>query len=148
LPDFGNFFITPEQEYDRYQGVAELMPFADDAFSGISMAFGIRNVPDRPRALVEMARVTRPFGRVCILELSEPKHGVLSALARFHMHQVVPLLGALLSGAKEYRYLPNSIQAFPDPETFCQMMRSAGFANVEAHALTFGVCQLYVGVAP
>lgn len=77
------------------------------------MAFGIRNVVDRPRALREMARVLKPGGRVAILELSEPRRGLLGTLARVHIHHVVPTLGALLSGAWEYRYLQRSIAAFP-----------------------------------
>jgi demethylmenaquinone methyltransferase/2-methoxy-6-polyprenyl-1,4-benzoquinol methylase len=129
-------------------GIAESLPFEDAEFAGLTMAFGIRNVPDRPRALAEMVRVIRPGSRVCILELSEPKHGLLASLARFHMHRVVPLLGAALSGAGAYRYLPNSIHAFPDARTFSEMMRAAGFASVEVHALTFGVCHLYVGTVP
>jgi demethylmenaquinone methyltransferase/2-methoxy-6-polyprenyl-1,4-benzoquinol methylase len=126
-------------------GIAEQLPFEDDSFAGVSIAFGIRNVPDRPKALAEMARVTRRGGRVCILELSEPKGGLLGHFARFHMHQVVPFLGALLSGAKQYRYLPASIRAFPDRAAFCEMMQQAGMSIVTAEPLTFGVCHLDVG---
>jgi demethylmenaquinone methyltransferase/2-methoxy-6-polyprenyl-1,4-benzoquinol methylase len=77
-------------------GDAQALPFADDTFDGVTIAFGIRNVPDRQRALAEMARVVRPGGRVCILELGEPD----SALARLHVHHIVPRLGALLSGSR------------------------------------------------
>jgi demethylmenaquinone methyltransferase / 2-methoxy-6-polyprenyl-1,4-benzoquinol methylase len=129
------------------EGVGEALPFGDDTFDGVTMAFGIRNVPDRPQALRELSRVTRPGGRVCILELSEPRRGLLAFGARFHMHRVVPLLGALLSGPKAYRYLPRSIAEFPTPAVFCTMMRAAGLEQVHAEALTFGVCQLYVGTA-
>src|SRR6185369_7093571 len=80
-------------------GDAQALPFERDSFDGVCMAFGIRNVPDRPRALREMARVTRPGGRVAILELSEPRQGALAALARFHIHEVVPRIGGALSGA-------------------------------------------------
>jgi demethylmenaquinone methyltransferase/2-methoxy-6-polyprenyl-1,4-benzoquinol methylase len=128
-------------------GTAEALPFADHTFAGSTIAFGIRNVPDRPKALREMARVTRAGGRVCILELSEPRGGLLGHFARFHMHRVVPRLGALLSGAKQYRYLPNSIRAFPDRDTFCRMMEEAGLRVISAEPLTFGVCHLYVGAA-
>jgi demethylmenaquinone methyltransferase/2-methoxy-6-polyprenyl-1,4-benzoquinol methylase len=83
---------------------------------------------------------------VCILELSEPKNGLLAHFARFHMHRVVPFVGGLLSGAKQYRYLPNSIRAFPGSAEFCDTMRAAGLSSVVAEPLTFGVCHLYVGV--
>jgi demethylmenaquinone methyltransferase/2-methoxy-6-polyprenyl-1,4-benzoquinol methylase len=126
-------------------GDAESLPFADATFDGVSIAFGIRNVPDRPRALAEMARVTKPGRRVAVLELSEPRGGVLGPLARFHVHTLVPTLGALLSGAPEYRYLQRSIAAFPPAEEFAALMTAAGFEVETPHPLTFGVCHLYVG---
>jgi demethylmenaquinone methyltransferase/2-methoxy-6-polyprenyl-1,4-benzoquinol methylase len=126
-------------------GDAEALPFADATFDGVSIAFGIRNVPNRPRALAEMARVTKPGGRVAVLELSEPRGGVLGPLVRFHVHSVVPTLGALLSGAPEYRYLQRSIAAFPPADEFAGMMAAAGLEVEPPHALTFGVCHLYVG---
>jgi demethylmenaquinone methyltransferase / 2-methoxy-6-polyprenyl-1,4-benzoquinol methylase len=129
-------------------GDAQALPFADGEFDAVSIAFGIRNVPDRPKALREMRRVTRSAGRVVVLELSEPRGGAMGALARWHMHSVVPWLGGLLSGQREYRYLPNSIRAFPTPSEFAALMTNAGLVNVKACALSFGVCHLYVGEAP
>ncbi len=126
------------------QGDAQSLPFDADHFDGVTMAFGIRNVPDREKALREMARVTRPGGRICILELSEPRHGLLAALSRWHMHRVVPLVGGLLSGSKEYRYLPRSIAAFPPPTEFEALLVTSGLRVAESHALSFGVCHLYV----
>jgi demethylmenaquinone methyltransferase/2-methoxy-6-polyprenyl-1,4-benzoquinol methylase len=92
-----------------------------------------------------MARVTRPGGRIAILELSEPRRGVMGALARFHIRVLVPRLGALLSGSREYRYLQESIAAFPPADDFAQMMREAGIEVLGVHALSFGACHLYVG---
>jgi demethylmenaquinone methyltransferase/2-methoxy-6-polyprenyl-1,4-benzoquinol methylase len=126
------------------QGDAEQLPFPDRTFHGVSIAFGIRNVPDRARALREMARVCRPGGRVAILELSEPRGGVLGALARFHVHTLVPTIGALLSGAREYRYLQQSIAAFPPAEQFAAQLQSCGLQVLQVVPLTFGVCHLYV----
>ena len=125
-------------------GDAQALPFPDASFDGVTMAFGIRNVPDRPRALVEMRRVTRPGGRIAILELSEPRGGVMGPLARFHIHTVVPRLGALLSGSREYRYLQESIARFPPPDEFAGTMRAAGLVVEEVVPLTFGVCCLFV----
>lgn len=126
------------------QGDAQALPFDSGQFDAVSIAFGIRNVPDRPLALREMARVTRKGGRIAILELSEPD-GVLGPLARFHVHTVVPAIGALLSGAPEYHYLQRSIAKFPRPEAFVQMLESAGIELVALKPLTFGVCHLFVG---
>jgi len=126
------------------EGDAQDLPFAADSFDGVSIAFGIRNVPDRKKALEEMARVTKPEGRVVILELSEPRGGLLASAARFHVHTVVPWLGALLSGKKEYRYLQKSIAAFPPAQEFAQLMQAAGLDVLEVAPLTFGVAHLYV----
>lgn len=123
-------------------GDAQALPYEVASFHGLTMAFGIRNVPDRAKALREMARVVAPGGRVAILELAEPDN----ALARMHVHHIVPRLGALISGAREYRYLQTSIAAFPPAEAFCEMMRAAGFAGVVAHRLTLGAAHIYVGV--
>ena len=126
-------------------GDAQALAYDDQAFDGVTMSFGIRNVPDRAAALRELARVCRPGGRVAILELGEPEGGVMAPLARFHIRQVVPRVGALLSGAREYRYLQSSIAAFPPPAEFAEMMEAAGLAVLDVVSLTFGVCQLYVG---
>jgi demethylmenaquinone methyltransferase / 2-methoxy-6-polyprenyl-1,4-benzoquinol methylase len=125
-------------------GDAQAIDAPDASFDATSIAFGIRNVPDRPRALREMARVVRPGGRVVILELAEPTTPILGALARWHIHSVVPAIGAFLSGAREYRYLEKSIAAFPPREEFAAMMQGCGLDVLEAAPLTFGVASLYV----
>ncbi len=124
-------------------GIAEELPFADAMFDGVSIAFGLRNVPDRERALREMARVLRPGGRLVVLELGEPRGRLLGPIARFHIHRVVPRLGALLSGAREYRYLERSIAAFPPPEEVVAMMRRAGLMPRDPRPLAFGACHLF-----
>lgn len=129
-------------------GDAERLDLPDGGFDAATIAFGIRNVPDRRRGLAEMTRVVRSGGRVAVLELSEPRRGVIAPLARFHVHVLVPRIGALLSGAKEYRYLQASIEAFPPPDEFAAMMADAGLTDVRVTKLTFGVCHLYVGVKP
>lgn len=123
------------------QGDAQALPFADASFDGVTMAFGIRNVPDRVAALREMHRVTRPGGRVGVLELAEPDN----PFARLHVHHIVPRLGAFISGAKEYRYLQTSIEAFPPPDAFCELMRAAGFVRTDVHRLAFGAAHIFVG---
>lgn len=127
------------------QGDAQALPHSSASVDGVCMAFGIRNVPDRAAALAEAHRVLRPGCRLAILELSEPRGGWLGPLARWHVHRVVPWLGGLLSGSGEYRYLQQSIAAFPPPEQFMSLMAAAGFEELQATRLTFGVCQLFVG---
>jgi demethylmenaquinone methyltransferase/2-methoxy-6-polyprenyl-1,4-benzoquinol methylase len=116
----------------------------DGSVDGATVAFGLRNFPDRMRGMRELARVVRPGGRVAILELAEPR-GILGPLARLHVHRIAPRLGALLSGAREYRYLSRSIAAFPPADEVAQMMRDAGLEPIEITPLTFGACTLFVG---
>lgn len=130
------------------EGDAMQLPFESGRFAGATMAFGIRNVPDRPRALRELRRVCRPGAKVAILELSEPRSGFFGPLARFHVHHVVPALGALLSGSREYRYLQRSIAAFPSPEAFADVIVQSGLAIREVRPMTFGVVCLYVAEVP
>lgn len=125
-------------------GDAQSLPYEDDSFDGCSIAFGIRNVPDRSAALCEMARVTKPGGRVAVLELGEPRVGWLSPIARFHVRRVIPRLGGILSGSREYRYLQESIAAFPPADEFAAMMQASGLRVLEVEPLTFGACTLFV----
>lgn len=141
----GRAKTKPAARVQLVVGDAQELEFEDDSFDGVTMAFGIRNVPDRPRALREMARVVRPGGRVVILELNEPRGGPLGWPAKFWVHHVVPRLGALLSGQREYRYLQRSIAAFPPPEEFASLMEANGLQVLSTRALTFGSACLFVG---
>jgi demethylmenaquinone methyltransferase / 2-methoxy-6-polyprenyl-1,4-benzoquinol methylase len=125
-------------------GDAQALPYANCEMDAVTIAFGIRNVPDRGAALREMARVVRPGGRIAILELGEPRRGILGRAARFHTRHVVPRLGALLSGAREYAYLQRSIAAFPPADEFCELMQRCGLHVVEVVPLAFGSCTLFV----
>lgn len=129
---------------DLRAGDAQALDLPDRSVDAITMAFGIRNVPDRPRALREMARVTRDGGRIAILELSEPREGPMGALARFYVRGVVPRVGGTLSGKREYRYLQESIAAFPPPEDFAGTMRTSGLDVLEVTPLLFGAAVLFV----
>jgi demethylmenaquinone methyltransferase / 2-methoxy-6-polyprenyl-1,4-benzoquinol methylase len=125
-------------------GSAESLPFPTGTFHGTTIAFGIRNVGDREQGLREMARVTRRDGKVAVLELSEPQSGFVAPLARFHVHTMVPWVGSLLSGAKEYRYLQKSIAAFPSANEFARMMGASNLVVEQVVPLFFGVAHLYV----
>lgn len=136
---------------DRIQlvaGDAQALPFDDHDFDACAISFGIRNVPDRFVGLQEMVRVTRPGGTVAVLELGIPQGHWFSPFARLHMRYVMPQIGAMVAGRKEYRYLQESIDKFPAPEDFSQLMVDAGLESVEATPLTFGAAWLFVGKRP
>ena len=155
-PSVGMLEVGVQKVYDQglneqvtlEVGDAQRMSYPNDHFAASCISFGIRNVPDRLLGLSEMVRVTEPGGNVVVLELSEPKGGLMASLARFHVHHVVPRLGAIISGDKEYRYLQQSIEAFPEAEVFVQMMEDAGLTDVSAERLTFGTAHLYIGKVP
>lgn len=126
-------------------GDGQALPFTADQFDAACISFGIRNVPDRVKGLEEMVRVTRKGGRVVVLELSEPRGWSPMAIgARLHVHLVVPLLGAWLSSAHEYRYLQKSVAAFPPPDEFARLMEGAGLKMVQLKRLAFGAAWLYI----
>ena len=126
------------------EGDAQALPYPDDAFRGTMIAFGIRNVPDRPKALREMARVTEPGGRVAILELTEPRGGLIAPFSRAWCRHAVPLIGALLSGSREYRYLQSSVAAFPPADEFSEVMGANGLSVIETVPMGMGACTLFV----
>lgn len=144
--DIGVQKIRDQRVSDRVRlqvGTAEHLPFDNGSFDACCIAFGIRNVKDRPQGLREMRRILKVGGRVGILELSEPHAAWWAWPARFHVHTVVPFLGALLSGSKEYRYLQQSIAAFPAPGAFASMLTDTGFANIKVKPVLFGVANIY-----
>ena len=128
-------------------GTALDMPYESNRFAGNCVAFGVRNFPDRLLGMKEMNRVTKAGGPVAVLELSEPRDGLFSPFVRLHVHHVVPWMGAILSGNKEYRYLQKSVQAFPPPQDFAALMEEAGIEDVKVERMPFGVAHLYVGRA-
>ncbi|MGD8921840.1 MAG: bifunctional demethylmenaquinone methyltransferase/2-methoxy-6-polyprenyl-1,4-benzoquinol methylase UbiE [Candidatus Zixiibacteriota bacterium] len=127
-------------------GDAENIPFDDNRFDAVSISFGIRNVIDVPHALSEMHRILNSEGRALILEFSLPKSRWIRSLYLIYFRKILPRLGGLISGDREaYQYLNDTVETFPYGEEFCRLMRDAGFDNVQAIPLTFGIATLYRG---
>ena len=126
------------------------LPFPDDTFQLVSVAFGLRNVTDTDRGLAEMIRVARPGGRVAILEFSRPRGLVLGPLYRAYFRWLLPLVGQLVSRSRDraYRYLPASVLEFPDGAALAGKLEQHGLVEVRWQPLTFGIATLYVGVKP
>ena len=128
------------------QADALQMPFEADTFHRVTCAFGIRNFEDRKKGLAEFFRVLKPGGRAVILELGIPDKPFIKTLYDIYFRHILPLIGGLISGNRAaYRYLPESVYAFPRPEAFCAMMERAGFHNVRHRNFTFGLCRLFIG---
>ena len=123
----------------------EDLPFADNTFDSITIAFGIRNVVDRKLGLAEMWRVLRPGGRMIILEFSTPRSQLFRQIYYFYFRQLLPMIGGLFSRYNAYQYLPDSVLEFPSPEEFSRIMTGVGFRNIQVLELTFGIASIYVG---
>lgn len=127
------------------RGDAERLPFKENTFSGISIAFGLRNLPDREKAISEFFRVLKPGGILAILEFSLPKNFFIKATYLIYLKYWIPFLGGLLTGDKEaYQYLADSIQKFPSPEEVDKLLVKAGFKRRSILSLTLGVVSLYI----
>ena len=128
------------------QGDTIALPFADNTFDAVVSGFLVRNVVDRVAVLAEHARVTKPGGRVVVLEITPPSNSPLGPLFQLYFFHVVPILGGIISGdAEAYRYLPQSTVAFPDPAELRHMMELAGLRNVVFRELMFGTVAIHVG---
>ena len=119
------------------------------SFDVVTMGFGIRNTPDAFKTLTEIHRLLKRGGTALILEFSMPANRIIRSGYLFYLRFFVPLLGNLLSGDNHaYRYLDTSIENFHRTDDFCRLMQKAGFSNVSAKPLTFGVACLYQGTRP
>jgi len=126
---------------------AQHLPFPSDTFQIATVAFGLRNVTDTDKGIAEMVRVTRPGGKVAILEFSQPRGIVTGPMYRLYFRHVLPRLGQMISRSKDnaYRYLPESVMQFPDGEALAERLRGHGLVDVKWYSMTFGIATLYVG---
>lgn len=119
---------------------AEKLPFGDGEFDAVTVVFGVRNFDNMEAGLKEMSRVLRPGGMVYVLEFSPPHEGIFGRLFRFYFHRVMPAVGGWVSGDREaYTYLPRSVEEFPVPETFRQVLSRCGLEPVETVGMFNGV---------
>ena len=126
---------------------AQELPFDDNSFDIVSVAFGLRNVQDTDRGIKEMTRVCRPGGKVAILECTNPRRQPLKSMYLFYFQRILPKLGQMLArnSKKAYSYLPSSVSEFPAYEELIERMEANGLSQAEYFPMTFGVATLYVG---
>jgi demethylmenaquinone methyltransferase/2-methoxy-6-polyprenyl-1,4-benzoquinol methylase len=127
-------------------GDSENLPFEDNFFDAVIVAFGVRNFENLERGLAEMLRVLKPGGRVVVLEFSRPSKFPMKQLYNVYFTGILPLIGRWISRDQAaYRYLPESVQAFPDGKDFLKILSDIGYKHPQCDPLTFGISSLYWG---
>ena len=129
---------------------AQQLPFPDNVFQIVCVAFGLRNVTDTDRGLSEMVRVARPGGRIAVLEFSKPRNRLIREPYMFFFRHILPAVGQFVSRSPDsaYRYLPESVMRFPDYEALAERMTAHGLADVRFYPFTGGIATLYIGRKP
>ena len=131
------------------QANAQYLPFPDNTFDLVTIAFGLRNVTDKAMALRSMNRILKPGGKLLVLEFSKPTSSLLSKIYDSYSFNVLPKLGQLFaSDSDSYQYLAESIRMHPDQESLKTMVEDAGFSNCDYHNMTGGIVALHRGVKP
>lgn len=136
------------KKIDFIRGAGESLPFRDNSFDAVTIAFGIRNTIDPLESLKEMKRVLKPNGKLGILEFAVPKNRVFGPVYMFYLRQILPLLASSLNKREEYQYLGDSISNFPERENFVSLLTEAGFRLEKLIELMIGTVILYVGFKP
>lgn len=127
-------------------GDSENLPFAENRFDAVTVAFGVRNFEDLTQGLEEIYRVLRPGGMAVILEFSRPRGFPFRQLYSFYFNFILPRIGRMVSQDKAaYTYLPKSVEAFPDGEDFLHILQQVGFKQTKCRSLTFGISSIYTG---
>ncbi|HAL45872.1 MAG: hypothetical protein A2Y12_14595 [Planctomycetes bacterium GWF2_42_9] len=137
------------RKVDLKQAPAEQIPFPDNHFDVVTCAFGVRNFSRLEAGIKEMLRVLKPNGKLLILEFSLPPNPLIRFFYLLYLKFYIPLLGKIITGNFDaYKYLSRTIQTFPSGESFCSILRDAGFDDVKTKYLTIGVVNLYSAVKP
>jgi len=135
-----------ESRIELRSGDSEKLPFEDNFFDALIVAFGVRNFENLELGLREMLRVIKPGGKVVILEFSKPSKFPMKQLYNLYFTAILPRLGRWISRDNSaYRYLPESVKAFPDGNNFLEVLASLGYKNPQCDPLTFGISSLYWG---
>jgi demethylmenaquinone methyltransferase/2-methoxy-6-polyprenyl-1,4-benzoquinol methylase len=145
---YGREKIAAKGWSDKIQmikGDSEELPFADNNFDAITVAFGVRNFQNLAKGLKEMNRVLKPGGRLVVLEFSKPAGFPYKQVYNFYFTYILPLMGNMVSNSKNaYTYLPESVKHFPEGAAFAAFLKDAGYKDIIVKPLTFGTCSLYI----
>lgn len=139
---------SKSSQMEFHTGDAEDLQFEDDTFDIVTVSFGARNFENLHAGLKDMCRVSKPGGKVCVLEFSQPEYFPLKQIYNFYFQHIMPRVGKLVSkDSAAYTYLPESVKAFPHGEAFATELRSAGYKDVSIHKLTGGIASIYIATA-
>jgi len=139
--------LGAENRITLQKGDSEDLAFADNSFDAVTVAFGVRNFENLPVGINEIFRVLKPEGIVCILEFSKPKKFPVKQFYTFYSFYILPFFGRLFSKDRSaYRYLPESVENFPDGEEFLSILVKCGFKQTKQYRQTFGVTTIYTGI--
>lgn len=138
---------SPKDAVAYVEADSQRLPFPDDTFQCVTVAFGLRNIADTDRGLAELRRVCRPGGQIAILEFSQPTAPVLKQTYGFYFRHVLPRVGQWMARNEQsaYEYLPASVSQFPSGEALAERMRAAGMRDIQMQPMTFGIATLYEG---
>ena len=129
------------------KGDSESLPFPDESFDAVIVAFGVRNFEDLNKGLAEMFRVLKKNGRVVILEFSRPRSFPFKQIFSIYFNNILPFAGKIISRDNHaYRYLPDSVRAFPDGKDFLNLLSHIGFTSLIQKPLSLGICSIYTGI--
>jgi demethylmenaquinone methyltransferase/2-methoxy-6-polyprenyl-1,4-benzoquinol methylase len=138
--------LNLDDKIELVQGDSETINYGNSSFDAITVAFGVRNFENLEKGMSEMFRVLKLGGKISIIECTIPKSFLLKGFYNFYMFTIVPTFGRLFaSNGKAYKYLNNSVQAFPDRNNFLDVMNKAGFKNTYYKSLSLGICCIYCG---
>lgn len=131
------------------EGNAEHLDLQTESVDAVTIAFGIRNFENKESCIEELKRIIRSGGHLVILEFSNPKNRFIGWLYRIYSHKVLPWIGGLISKNRSaYEYLPSSVDSFPAPELFTEMLRDGGFTDIARRSQSFGIAQIYIAKKP
>jgi demethylmenaquinone methyltransferase / 2-methoxy-6-polyprenyl-1,4-benzoquinol methylase len=135
-----------QSKIELARGDSENIPFGENKFDAVTVAFGVRNFENLKRGLSEILRVLKPGGMIVVLEFSKPSKFPFKQVYNFYFRYILPKIGSIVSNDKAaYTYLPKSVEAFPDGEDFLHILHDVGFKNTQCSSLTFGISSIYIG---
>ncbi len=136
-----------ESKFEVRLGDSEKLLFADNNFDAVTVAYGVRNFENLEKGLADMHRVLKPGGKAVILEFSKPRAFPVKQLYNFYFNYITPAIGKIFSKDNSaYKYLPESVAAFPDRERFTGLMEKVGYRETKFRPLAFGICSIYTGI--